>query len=213
MRIKTRLFHLAVWAAGGCLSIGLLWPQAAGAHCDTLEGPVVTAARTALSKGNITPVLKWVHKSDENELQAAFALALKVLAKGKEARELADRYFFETVVRVHRTGEGAPFTGLLPAGTDPGPAVKGADLALQTGAVEPLVKWLTKEVAAGVEKRFTLAAEKKAEADASVDAGRDFVNAYVELVHYVEKLYQDAVGTAASQAPAAGAEAHGHKHH
>jgi hypothetical protein len=84
------------------------------AHCDTLDGPVVQTARTALEKGDITPLLKWVRVEDEKEIKDAFEKTLAVRRKGAEAKELADMYFFETLVRIHRAGEGAPYTGLKP---------------------------------------------------------------------------------------------------
>lgn len=35
------------------------------AHCDTLEGPVIKDAKSALEKKDVTPVLKWVKKDAE----------------------------------------------------------------------------------------------------------------------------------------------------
>ena len=96
------------------------------AHCDTLDGPVVTLARQALAKGDVTPVLPWVAKEKEAEIRKAFALASAVRGKGEKEKELADMYCFETLVRVHREGEGAPYTGLKPAGLDLGPAIPAA---------------------------------------------------------------------------------------
>ena len=180
--IRTAFFAASV------VGSALLAPQRLSAHCDTLDGPVVTSARTALENGNITPVLKWVREEDEPEIRAALAKALAVRSKGSEARELADTYFFETLVRVHRAGEGAPFTGLKPAGTNLGPALRGADEALETGSVEALVTLLTEEVAAELRGRFASAHERKKHADDSVEEGRAFVAAYVEFVHYVEAL-------------------------
>src|SRR5512133_3612252 len=87
-------------------------PSTASAHCDTLNGPVIAAARLALEKGDVTPVLKWVKAAGEPEIRHAFEQALAVRTAGSQAKELADRYFFETLVRVHRQGEGAPYTGL-----------------------------------------------------------------------------------------------------
>ena len=43
-------------------------------------------------------------------------------------KELSDQFFIKTLVRVHRAGEGAPYTGIRPAGTDLGPAIPAADL-------------------------------------------------------------------------------------
>jgi hypothetical protein len=45
------------------LALGVwLVPRIAGAHCDTLDGPVVMTAKAALEKGDVTPVLKWSAK-------------------------------------------------------------------------------------------------------------------------------------------------------
>ena len=85
------------------------------AHCDSLDGPVVMDARTALEKGDVTPVLKWVKKEHELEIRNVFEQTMTVRAKGEDAKALADMYFFETIVRIHRAGEGEAYTGLKPA--------------------------------------------------------------------------------------------------
>ncbi len=194
MKVKASLGKLALLAIGGFLSIGLWVPMQAWPHCDTMDGPVVVAARTALNKGEVTPVLKWVKKENEAEVRAAFKQVLAVRNKGKDAKELADRYFFETVVRLHRASEGEPYTGLKPAGTDPGPIVKAADQALEGGSESALVKMLTDRIAQGVRERFHVATEKKKHSEESVEAGRGYVGAYVEFTHYAEKLHHDALG-------------------
>ena len=94
--------------------LAVLLPRAVFAHCDTMDGPVVAAAKAALEKGDVTPVLKWVAKDREGEIRTAFQKTLAVRSKGPEAKELAHMYFFETLVRIHRAGEGAPYTGLQP---------------------------------------------------------------------------------------------------
>lgn len=176
------------------IALGLfMFPDNAGAHCDTLDGPVVVAAKAALEKGDITPVLKWVRKEAENEIRAQFDKTLAVRKQSKEAKELADMYFFETLVRIHRAGEGAPYTGLKSAGTVE-PSVAAADKALETGSVDKLVKLVTDDAEKGIRERFTHAAETKKHADHSVEYGRKFVAAYVEFTHYVERLHMDAVG-------------------
>jgi len=91
-------------------------PENASAHCDTLNGPVVTAARVALQRGDVTSVLKWVKSTEEREVRDAFRRTMAVRGASAEARDLADLYFFETLVRLHRQGEGEPYTGLKPAG-------------------------------------------------------------------------------------------------
>lgn len=166
------------------------------AHCDTMDGPVVSEAKAALEKGDVTPVLKWVKPGHEGEIRAAFEKTLAVRTKGPEARKLADLYFVETLVRIHRAGEGAPYTGLKPAGADLGPAIAGADKALATGEIDDLVKLVATEVTSGIHHRFHHAFEKKKHADESIEAGREFVEAYVEFVHYVERLYENATTSA-----------------
>lgn len=180
---RNRLLVAAVVAA---VWLGAAIP--ARAHCDTLDGPVVSEAKTALAARDITPVLKWIRPEHEAELKTAFARTLAVRAQGGEARELADQFFFETLVRLHRAGEGAPYTGLKPAGTKLAPAVEAADRALQSGKADALIQLVTDKVAAGIRQRFSEALDKKAHAEHSVAAGRQYVAAYVEFVHYVEAL-------------------------
>ena len=159
----------------------------AWAHCDTLNGPVVAAARAALQANDVTPVLKWIQPAQEAELRAVFTRTTAVRALGSEARELADRYFFETLVRLHRAGEGEPYTGIKDDG-DVDEAVEAADKALDGGEIEPLVALLTGRAADGIHGRFARARELRRRADDSIAAGRKYVAAYVELIHYVEQL-------------------------
>jgi hypothetical protein len=164
------------------------------AHCDGLDGPVVQLAVKALDTGNVNHVLPWVQEKDEAEVRAAFDHALAVRKLGPEAKALADRHFFETLVRVHRAGEGAPFTGLKPAGRDLGPAIPAADAALKDGSIDKVVALLTHAVEHGVRHRFHEAQSRNKFATDDVKAGREFVDAYVPYVHYVERLWEDATG-------------------
>jgi hypothetical protein len=183
--------HASALAVAGALSLTLV-PRAALAHCDTLDGPVVKDARAALDSKDVTPVLKWVRHDKEGEIREAFQRALDVRTLGAEARALADRFFFETLVRVHREGEGAPYTGLKPAGTAVDPAIAASDTALEAGSVDPLVKLLTAEVDKGLRHRFAEAAEARKHAAESIEQGRQYVAAYVEFMHYAERLLLDA---------------------
>ncbi len=180
------------------LAVLLLSPALARAHCDTLDGPVVAAARGALETGKLNPVLAWIRPADEAEIRDAFGRARAARKASKEAREVADRWFFETVVRVHRAGEGAPYTGLKPAGQVE-PVVAAADQAVAKGDPKALHQLLTAAVHQGLEARWSRLAAERPPAD-DVAAGRRWVAAYVPLVHWVA-----AVPGAAS----AGADAHG----
>lgn len=185
-------------------------PGIAGAHCDTLDGPVVTTARAALERGDVTPVLKWVRKEDEKEIQELFNKTLVVRKQGKEAKELAGMYLFETLVRIHRAGEGAPYTGLKKGPAEP--IITAADKSLESGSAENLVKLVTDTAAKGVRESFEHARETKKHSDESVEAGRKFVEAYVEFTHYVERLYTDAAGPS-GHGKAEESKADEHHHH
>lgn len=192
--MKTKFFKtlLVVMLA----SASLVLPRTAAAHCDTMEGPVVKAAQLALKTGDVTPVLKWVPQADEAQIRAAFEQTLKVRALGQKAQALADNYFFETLVRIHRAGEGEPYTGVKPAGSGMEPGIALADQSLDTGSVDALIGEVTSDVAKGIRQRFTRAQEAGKHADESVEAGRRYVAAYVEYIHYVENIHEALSGTA-----------------
>ena len=194
--------------AAGVAALVIVWSPAASAHCDTLDGPVVTSARKALESGDPNPALVWVQKHDEHEIRNALREAVAVRRAGGEAKALADRYFFETLVRVHRAGEGAPYTGLKPAGK-PEPAVAAADKSIETGRWEPVGKLITGRVHEGLDKRFNDVKAKKNFKPNDVAAGRAYVSAYVDYVHYVERLHEAAAAGAPAHA-AQKAPAHAH---
>lgn len=176
----------------GLFAFALVLPAIALAHCDSMNGPVVTAAQKALETGNVNLALIWVQKKDEAEIKEAFNKTLAVRKVGPDAQKLADMYFFETVVRIHRAGEGAPYTGLKPAGTEVEPGIEAADQAVEKGSVDDLVKHLSSELETGVRTHFAHVARKKNFRTDDVEAGREYVEAYVVFIHYVERLYQSA---------------------
>ena len=180
----------------------------ASAHCDGLDGPVVKAARQAFDTGNVNLVLIWVQKNDEADIKSAFQKALSIRKLSPAAREMADNYFFETLVRVHRQGEGAPYTGIKPAGRDLGPAIPAADKALETGSVEPVVKMLADAAQKGLREQFKTVQSRKNFNKDNVEAGRQYVGAYVEYIHYVERLYEAIKDPAHAHYPESAASAH-----
>ena len=198
-----------VLVAGFALVAALGWTAPAQAHCDTLDGPVVSAGKKALDSGNLNYALVWVQKNDEAELRQAFDKARRVRNGGAEARALADTYFYETLVRVHRAGEGAGFTGLKPAGAIE-PPVAAADKALETGKLQGLAKVVFERTEQGLHGQFDrVMARKKYDAN-DVEAGRAYVGAYVEFVHYAERLYDAAALAAPEHAHAGGNPGHAH---
>lgn len=141
------------------------------AHCDSMDGPVVQDAQRAFDQGKVEPVLKWVSEADEVAIHSAFDMAVAVRGESEAAMEVADRYFFETLIRLHRATEGEAFTGLKPAGSAE-PGIVAADLA---AAVEQ-----------GIRHHFAEASALRETADQSVEQGRDYVAAYVQFTHFVE---------------------------
>jgi len=203
---------LTVLASGVHLSAGT-----ARAHCDTLDGPVIQDARSALERNDVTPVLKWVGEKEEAKVRASFKEAVAAAKKSPKAKEAAEHRFFTSLVKIHREGEGAPFTGLKPAGSVE-PAVAAADKALESGSSADLVKLVTDAAADGIQKRYGRVAEARKHKDESVAAGREYVAAYVDYTHYVERLHQDAEGHGAHHGQPEAPKAHpghgdAHKEH
>lgn len=172
------------------ITILFLAPSGVMAHCDGMDGPVVKAAKKALETGNVNLVLIWVQKQDEETIKRAFEKTLAVRKLNADAKEFADMYFFETLVRVHRAGEGAPYTGLKPAGGDLGPAIPAADQAIDSSSEKVLMKILKENVEEGVLEYFKEVLERKKFDENDIERGREFVKAYVEFIHYVERIYE-----------------------
>lgn len=195
-----------------CVAVVLLAHPIALAHCDTLDGPVVRDARSALQKGDVTPVLKWVGKGSEEKIRQAFDKALRDRAGNDSERKRADTRFFETLVRVHRSGEGETFTGLKPAGTTD-PSLIAADKALEEGSVTALSEEIAGSVREQLHRRFTEVLAKKKHANDSIEAGRDYVAAYVAYAHYVEAIHALNSSRSEQHRHLHAADEHGNKPH
>jgi hypothetical protein len=199
---------LAAALAAGWIGLagGVAW-----AHCDTLQGPVVIEAKAALAKGEVTPLLKWIPPAAEAELKAAFTRAVAVRRLGPEAQHLADHYFLETLVRLHRAGEGAPYDGLKDLPVEP--VVALAEQALTAGRADELAAKLSAHLAAEVKAKLAAVVEAAKHRDDSVAAGRRYVAAYVTYMHYVEGVHA-AIVTAGghAHAPASAPAASHHDH-
>ena len=187
--MTTRSFARFPWLLVA-LAMSVLLPARVFAHCDGLDGPVVTSARAALEARNVALVAIWVQPQDEPEIRRAFEQTLVVRSLSPQAKALADRFFFETVVRVHRAGEGAAFTGLKPAGRDLGPTIPAADKALEERSLEPVVTLLADTMRDRLRQHFDEAVTASTYDVGDVAAGREYVRAYVQFIHYVERLYE-----------------------
>ncbi len=166
----------------GLLAVGLtlfLMPKKASAHCDTYDGPAATDARKSLETGNINYALKWIFPEGEGELKKVFELSRKVRVLSPEAQELADQYFQESLIRIHRTGEGAPFDGMKPSGVPVDPRVAAADKSLGVGNLSPFEGILPKDEVKALEGKFQRALKLKDYDVNDLDAAREYIEAYV----------------------------------
>jgi hypothetical protein len=171
-----------------------------------MDGPVVLAARRALEARDVTIVLPYVKKDGEAEVQAAFERAVAAHDGNPIAGEVADLWFSETVVRVHRAGEGAPYTGLKPAGLGFGPVIPVAERAIESGSVDELERLLVDKVRHEVRERFMRMMTLQAHAGDAVDAAREYVEAMLGIQLWSHGLYMAASGGGHSD----GASAHEH---
>ena len=156
------------------------------AHCDTKDGPVVADAIKAIEKNNVNYVLKWVPQTEEKEIKDAYALTMKVRTLSAEAKELSENYFIETLVRIHRNGEGVAYTGVKPSGTPIDVKILAADKSIETGDLAPLKKVVSKNNFKELKKRFDRVIALKNFDVNDIEAGREYIEAYVQFFHYAE---------------------------
>jgi hypothetical protein len=182
---------LLLIVAVSALMISLTRPDSASAHCDSVNGPVVGAAEAALEAGDVRLILPYVKAESEAELTAAFEQTMEVRALGGEAQAMADRYFFETAVRLHRDGEGAPYTGLKDT-AEVEPVLEAADAALEDGSLTGVYDVLNDSIQAGVEERYQAVIEARAHeaSEGTVEAARARAEAELQFETYVYGISQ-----------------------
>lgn len=169
--------------------MGMLFPAMASAHCDRVNGPVAQDALEALQKSQIEPVAIWVGPEEMIELEEAFKESLAAYKMGGDAKKVAERYFMSTAIRLHRMAEGFPFTGLKPAKPLP-KDIALAEKALKTGELKPVTDFLAKEMEEQTERLFQQTLKKSEGKDESIEAGREWADAYVKYVIFVHDLYK-----------------------
>jgi hypothetical protein len=196
-QIKTLMFAI--------VAIGVLFGmQSAQAHCDSLDGPVAKAVQKALDNGNLNPVLAYAPATAEAEIRAAFERSRKVRALNAEAQTLADRAFMETVIRLHRAGEGATYTGLKPAGLDYGPVIPAAEHAVETGDLTKLKAVLMEKVEHALNERLAHVqrlnkAPLEPKTASEVPHSRERISAELGFITFAENLHQAALGKGSEQ--------------
>jgi hypothetical protein len=172
----------------GILILGLLSGVngALYAHCDSMDGPLIADAIKAIEKNNVNYALKWVPAVNEKEITDAFRLMMNVRGLSADAKLLAETYFFETLVRIHRAGEGVPFTGVKPSGTPIDENVLAADKSIEIGNLSPLKGMVSNADLPELKIRFDRVMSLKNYDVNNVEAGREYIEAYVQFFKFAE---------------------------
>lgn len=203
-------------------SILLFSSKVTFAHCDTMDGPLITDAQKAIGQKNVNFVLKWVPAANETEIKDAFNLMLKVRKLSPEAKSLSEMYFFETLVRIHRTAEGVPFTGVKPSGTPIDEKVLAADKSIEVGNLSPINDKLPQKDQQELKERFEKVMTLKNFDVNNVEAGREYIEAYVQFFKFAEgeveghtaKVHESgAINTSSGHGAEAHSQSSGHASH
>lgn len=160
----------------------------ASGHCDSYDGPVIQDATKALETNNVNLVLKWITDEQEQEIIPLFNKTYNLKNGDKEVYAIVEKHFFETLVRLHRKTEGAPYTGLKSAGTTK-PIIQLTDKALKEGNVDDFLAKLNSHIDKVIREKYQKVAELDKVKDNSKEQGRAFVKAYVDYTHTVEALH------------------------
>ncbi len=108
---------------------------------------------------------------------------------GKDAKEVADDWFFENTIRLHRAEKEHRTPGMKPAGLSEGPVVPRAEKAIETGDPKESIGFILKTVEDDLTHRFHHVMEKKKYDVNDVAAGREFIEAFIGWVVYSHHLY------------------------
>lgn len=161
----------------------------ASAHCDSYDGPVIKDATKALETNNVNLVLKWITDDQEQEIIPLFNKTYDLKNGDKEVYAIVEKHFFETLVRLHRETEGAPYTGLKPAGTTK-KIIQLTDKALADRNVDDFLAKFNSHIDKVVREKYQKVAELDKAKSISKEQGRAFVKAYVDYTHTVEALHE-----------------------
>lgn len=157
------------------------------AHCDSYDGPVVKDAVKALEENNVGLVLKWVEEEYEVEIERIFEKTYTLRGGDKEIYSIVEKYFLETLVRLHRAGEGEPYTGLKPAGSA-SQIVKMADHSIEAASVDDLITKFSGHIESVIREKFEKVNELSKVRNESLEKGRAYVSAYVDYTHTLEGM-------------------------
>jgi hypothetical protein len=159
-------------------------------YCETMDGPVVTAAELALEMENVNYVLPFVKEEYESELKDAFDRTVIVRELSGEAAEVADYWFFETSVRLHLMGKGKLYGGIKKSGIIREQIIQKAQEAVETGDKTTLENFLMGVMSEAIENRFEAAVSKKDYEINDTEAGRDYIDSMLDFMQFVHGIYK-----------------------
>ena len=169
-------------------SIVLISPQQVYAHCDSYDGPVIKDAYEALKTNNVKLVLKWINENQEEEIISLFNKTYLLKTGDKEIYDIVEKHFFETLVRLHRETEGAPYTGLKPAGTTK-KIIQMSDNAINSGSIDDLLVKLNNHIGSVLREKYEKVLELEKVKNETTEKGREYVEAYVIYTHTLEGIH------------------------
>lgn len=158
------------------------------AHCDSYDGPVIKDAVKALETNNVNMVFKWITQEQEKEIVGLFNKTYSLKKGDKEIYSIVEKHFFETLVRLHRETEGAPYTGLKPAGTTKQIIVL-SDKAIENHDIDKLLAQLNNHIGSVIKEKYHKVETLNKVKDNSAEQGRAYVEAYVDYTHSLEALH------------------------
>lgn len=169
----------------GMIMFGFSMPTFA--HCDSYDGPVIQDAFKALNQNDVSYVMKWIGKDQEADITALFNKTVSLKNTDAEIYSIVEKHFLETLVRLHRETEGAPFTGLKPAGST-APIIQMADKSIENKEVNNLMTNLNKHIGKVINEKFEKVDALSKVKDNSTAEGRAYVEAYVDYTHTLEAI-------------------------
>jgi hypothetical protein len=156
---------------------------------DITNGSVMDAAKMALDTGNVNYVLIWVPEASENKLKNLFAKTVCERRDRKDVQDIAFDWYFETVNRLHRAGEGTLYTCMNLAGLDERSVVPKVKRVIETGEAEEIIGFIPKTQEHDFRHRFRHVMEKKNYDVNNVVDGRAYVAAFTDFIVYLHHIY------------------------
>ena len=187
-RLQNRKSNKSIFSIVLLFALMIFGSLPASAHCDSYDGPTIKDAVKALETNNVNLVLKWITPEQEQVIIPLFNKTYSLKTGDKEVYEIVEKHFFETLVRLHRETEGAPFTGLKPAGTTK-KIVQLSDQAFESKNVDDFLVKLNTHIGKVIKEKYEKVVALGKVKNDSPAKGREYVEAYVDYTHTIEAIH------------------------